>query len=238
MATDIASLIDVVRGHLNEREEDLVNGYWTDDDLAAHFDAAVRDLWRAINDNFQHYFVTIDETNVSMPSGASALTGVPTDVSIVRGLECRDLTSRPGVVFEHKDFMHADFQRARALGTQDPSYGSKIYYCLMGAGAPIAAPTIRVAPAINATLPLRLVYVPTIPRITPDSANPVPGESDQALIAYCVAHAMAKSTEGNEPDAGWMTIYANEKKNILTALTPRQTDDEDIAEAIFEDLWQ
>jgi hypothetical protein len=238
VATDISELIDVVRQNLNELEEDLVNGFWTDDELAGHIDKGARDLWRAINDNYQNYFITVDESNVSLAASSSTLTGVPTDVSIVRGIEVRSLNDRPGVVFEHRDYMHPDFQRARSLSTQDPSYGTKIFYDLHGAGAPIAAPTVRVAPQINAALNLRLVYVPTLARITADDSNPIPGESDNALIAWATAHAMAKQAEDQKPDAGWLAIYGTEKKNLLTSLTPRQTEDEETSEAFFEDLWQ
>lgn len=237
MATDIAELIDIIRNHLNEPEEDLVNGFWTDDELAAHIDKGARDLWRAINDNFQNYFITIDATNVSLAANSSTLTGVPSDVSIIRGLEVRDLANSRGVVFEHRDYMHPDMQRARGLSAQDPSYGLKIFYCITGAGSPIAAPTIHVAPQINAALNLRLVYVPTLTAIDPDDSNPIPGESDNALVAWGVAYALAKQNEDQKPDAGWLSIYATEKKNLLTSLTPRQTEDEEVAEAFFEDIW-
>lgn len=134
--------------------------------------------------------------------------------------------------------MHPDFQRARALSTQDPSYGNKIFYDLHGAGSPIGAPTIRVAPAVSAEILLRLVYVPTLAEITPDDTNPIPGESDAALVAWATAYVLGKQNEDQQPDSGWLTIYGNEKKNILTSLTPRQTEDEEVAEAFFEDLWQ
>lgn len=237
MATDIATLIDAIRYHLNETDEDLVNGFWNDDELAAHIDKGARDLWRAINDTYQNYFITVDETNVSLAASSSSLTGVPADVSIVRGLECRSLSARPGVVFEHRDYMHTDFQRARAMDAQDPSSTLKILYDIHSAGAPIAAPTIRVAPQVSAALTLRLIYVPTLVRITSDLTNPIPGESDNALIAWAVAYAMAKGAEDQKPDAGWLALYATEKKNLLTSLTPRQTEDEEVAEAMFEDQW-
>lgn len=237
MATDITTLIDAVRYHLNEVSEDLVNGFWNDDELTAHIDKGARDLWRAINDNYQNYFITVDESNVTLAASSSTLAGVPTDVAIVRGLEVRSSSSRPGVVFEHRDYMHTDFQRARAIATQDPSSGLKLFYDIHGAGAPTAAPTIRVAPQVNSELTLRLVYVPTLTAITVDDQNPIPGESDNALVAWCMAYAMAKQSEDQQPDAGWLAIYATEKKNLLTSLTPRQTEDETVAEAFFEDMW-
>lgn len=236
MATTFTTLIGIVRLHLNENTASATS-YWTDNELAALIALGAKDLWRAINDNFQHYFLTIDATNVSLAAGASTLTGVPSDVSIVRGLECRSLSDRPGVVFEYRDYNHVDFQRARAIGTQDTAYGGKIFYCVTGAGGPVAAPTIQVAPAVNATLTLRLSYVPTLAAMTTASSNPIPGESDNALVAWAVAYAMAKQSEDQQPDAGWLNIYATEKANILTSLAPRQTEDEETAEAMFEDEW-
>lgn len=237
MATDIADLISQVRRNLNEEDEDLTNGYWSDDEIAFHIDKGARDLWRAINDNYQNYFITVDETNVSLAASSSTLTGVPADVAILRGIEARSLSSRPGVVFEHRDYMHPDFQRARSIAAQDPSSGLKIFYDIHGAGAPTGAPTIRVAPQLNTALTLSLIYVPTLTAITPDDTNPIPGESDAALVAWATAYCLGKQTEEQQPDGTWMTIYGNEKKNILTSLTPRQTEDETVAEAFFEDLW-
>jgi hypothetical protein len=235
MATSIASIITTARSHLNE----TVEKFWFDYELADLAEKGIHDLWRAINDNFQHYFVTIDETNVSQPAGSAVLVGVPDDVAIVRGLEARDLSLRPGLVYEHKDYNHVDFQRARSRGTLDPSYAHvyPIYYCIMGAGAPVGAPTIQVAPVFSAPVLLRLTYVPTLPLIDEDSLNPIPGESDQALVAWVVAYALAKEQDDKTPHAGWLAIYGTEKTNMLTSLTPRQTDDETYVEALFEDLW-
>ena len=90
---------------------------------------------------------------------------------------------------------------------------------------------------LSAAVLLRLTYVPTLAAIVVGGNNPIPGESDNALIAWTTAYAMAKEADDATPDAGWLTIYGTEKTNILTSLTPRQTDDDDVAEAFFEDLW-
>lgn len=245
MASNVSALIQMARYHLNEPTEDLNVGFWTDAELAALIDKGARDLWRAINDNFQHYFLTIDTSLVSQASGASTLTGMPADVGIVRGIEPVDLNARPGLNYVARDYNHVDFQRARAIGTQDPSQGCRVYYCITGAGGPVAAPIVQVAPVLSATVPLRVSYVPILATIVKGSpgagqiaTNPIPGESDNALVAWCVAYAKAKQSEDGTPDAGWLTIYGTEKTNILVSLTPRQTEDEDVAEAFFEDLWQ
>jgi hypothetical protein len=235
MATTIAALIVQVRAHLNEPTA----SFWTDAELTSILHNGVRDLWRAINDNFQNYFLTIDATNVSMAAGATTLTGVPADVSIVRLIEPRSLTSYPFVKFLHRPYDHPDFQAARAAGTFDPSQLGTIYFDISDAGAPVAAPTIRVAPSISAALLLTLGYVPTLKYsgVGAFTDNPVPGESDQALVNWGVAYARAKEREDRSPDPAWVQMYSAEKQNILTSLTPRQTQDETVAEGMFEDSW-
>lgn len=234
MASTVASLITIVRRHLNETTAD----FWSDAELASLMNLGKNDLYRAINDNFQHYFVTVDTTNVTHVSGGLTLTGVPSDVGIIRSIEPSDLTLRPGLNYEFRDYNSIEFQRARAQSTQDPSFGLTVYYCPMGAGGPVSAPTIRVAPALSATIALRVTYVPTLAVMGASDSNPIPGESDNALIAWTVAYARAKQTEDGAPDAGWLTLYGTEKTNLLVSLTPRATDDDTVAEAFFEDYWQ
>src|SRR4051812_12123038 len=108
MATTIASLISIIRGHLNEPVETAAS-YWLDTELAALIDKGARDLFRAINDNFQNYFLTIDTTNVTQAANAAVLSGVPADVGIVRGLEPVDLTARPGLIYVPRDYNSIDF---------------------------------------------------------------------------------------------------------------------------------
>jgi len=237
MASTVASIIQAARYHLNEVSE-TASSFWLDDELAAHIDKGARDLWRAINDNFQHYFLTVDTTHFSQDANASILTGVQADVSIIRGIEPLDLNAKPGLNYVSRDFNHIDFARARALSAQDPSQGCRVFYCITKQGAPVAAPEIQVAPMLTAQVVLRVSYVPTLVAITKSGNNPIPGESDNALVAWCVAYAMAKQDESKQPDANWLTVYATEKSNLLVSLTPRQTEDEDLAEAMFEDLWQ
>lgn len=232
-ATTVAALTAIIRRHLNEPTAD----HWSDAELAALLNLGAQDLFRAINDNYQDYFVTIDTTHVTQAANATSLSGVPADVGIVRGLEPASLTARPGLIYEQRDYMHIDMQRARALSAQDPSFGLTVYWCVTGAGAPVAAPTIQVAPMINAAVALRLVYVPMLSEVAVGGSNPLPGITDNALVAWTVAYALAKRTEEQEPHAGWLTLYATEKQNLLTSLTPRQTEDDTVVDAMFEDLW-
>ena len=66
--------------------------------------------------------------------------------------------------------------------------------------------------------------------------NPVPGGSDNALKAWTIAYANAK--EGPQgariPDAGWLAVYATEKQTILTRLTPRQEQEPDVVDGLFD----
>jgi hypothetical protein len=234
VATTVATLLTRIRQRLRESSA----AFWTDAELIAILNGGTSDLWRAINDNFQDYFLTVDATNVSQAASTATLTGVPTNVSIVRGIEPRVLSNFPSLHYRPKTYNHPDFQAARAMSAQDPSLGGVVFYAIAGAGGPVAAPTIYVAPLLSSAVPLRLTFVPTLTPLD-DSAdeNPIPGESDNALVAWGVAYALAKESDDNMPHAGWLGIYASEKTNLLTFLTPRQTDEDDVAEAIFENLW-
>lgn len=233
MATKLSALLTIARYHLNEPTA----SFWSDAELVAYMNLGIKDLWRALNDNYQDYFLTNDATNVSQAASGTTLTGVPADVSLVRGLEPRDLTTYGNIRYECRNYMHPLFQNARANGSQDPLQGGVIYFWLVGAGAPVAAPTIYVAPALSTTLPLRLVYVPVLAAKATGDDNPIPGESDQALVAWTVAYALAKRKESQTPDAEWISIYGTEKSHILTSATPRQTQDDEFAEALFETYW-
>jgi hypothetical protein len=107
----------------------------------------------------------------------------------------------------------------------------------MGAGGPVVAPTVMVAPKVTAAVNLSLTYVPVLGDLTAASANPIPGESDNAIIAWMVAYARAKEREDRAPDPGWLTIYATEKQNLLVSLTPRQDQEPMVASAFFEEYW-
>lgn len=234
MATTIQTIVDIARRHLLEGSA----SFWSDAELVALANRGIRDLWRSINDNYQDYFHTVDATNVSMAASTATLSGVPSDVGIVRGLEPRDLTTYPTLHFRPKNYTHPDFMAARSLAAQNPSLGGTVWWSVSGAGGPVAAPTIYVAPLLSVAVPLRLIYVPTITEKVIADNNPIPGESDNALVAWIIAYARAKEREDRSPDPGWIAVYSTEKQSILTALTPRQTDEEDIAEALFEGYWQ
>lgn len=234
MATSVASLVTIVRSHLNE----AVASFWSDSELVALMTLGVRDLWKAINDNYQDYFLTIDETgSVSMPAEATTLSGVPTDVSRIHLIEPIDQDQFNNITFVPKRYEHPDFCAARAQDSVDSSM-QLIYYHVSQAGAPVGAPVVNVAPKVRAAIPLRLVYVPTIAALTTASTNSVPGESDAALVAYTVAYARAKEREDRSPDPGWIETYEKEKAKTLVALTPRQVQEPDCVEGMFDSYWQ
>jgi hypothetical protein len=234
MATTLQTIVDITRRHLNEPTA----SFWSDNELVALCNRGIRDLQRAINDDFQDYFLTVDATNVSQAANALTLTGVPADVGIVRGLEPRVLTTFPTLHYRPKNYVHPDFMAARSMAAFSPDLGGTIWWSVAGAGGPVAAPTIYVAPALSTAVLLRLIYTPTIAELAIGGTNPIPGESDNALVAWTVAYAMAKQREDQSPDPGWLAVYGTEKQNILVSLTPRQTDEDDIAEALFEQYWQ
>lgn len=234
MATTIQTIVDIARRHLIEGSA----SFWTDNELVALGNRGIRDLWRAINDNYQDYFLTVDATNVSQAASTGTLTGVPSDVSIIRGIEPRTLSSYPTLHYRPKNYTHPDFMAARARSDTDPANGGTIWWHAVGAGAPVAAPTIYVAPTLTTAVLLRLVYVPVLTEKIISDANPIPGESDNALIAWIVAYGRAKEREDRSPDPAWIAIYGQEKTNILVSLSPRQTDEEEVAEALFEQWWQ
>jgi hypothetical protein len=238
MATTLQSLVtDIRAAMIAPISGDNADEFWTDDEILGYLNRGIKELWRSINDNFQNYFLTVDKTNVSLVAGSDLLTGVPSDVSIVRKLSPRDPATYPYLKFEYRDVSHKDFIAAETQAALEPSQVRLAYFYISQAGAPVAAPEIHFAPLVTATVLLTLVYVPTLATLTASDNNPIPGESDQALINWGIAHARAKEREDRLPDPGMLALYATEKQNILTSLTPRQTQDDEVAEALFEEYW-
>jgi hypothetical protein len=236
VATLISTLITNARTTLNEPAA----SFWSDAELLVHATDAIKDMWRAVVNLDQGYFETRDESSVSMAANSYTLTGVPADVFRVKLIEPRDLSqtsAAQNMTFEPRSTNHADFSGARGLDAVDPS-GITVYFQLLGAGSPIAAPTIEVAPKLTTAVNLRLIYTATIGTLTAASNNPIPGESDKAITAWVIAHARARERAKRDPDPEWMAIYAAEKAHILETIEPRQTQEPQIAEAMFEAWWQ
>lgn len=232
MATTLSTIVTRARRHLVE----TTASFWSDAELTDLAIEGCEDLWKMYIDTFQDYFLTVDETNVTHPASSYTLTGVPSDVFRIKAIEPRDLNSNLNLIYRPLDYAHPDFLKARAEQSGDAS-GSTIYYDIVATGPPVGAPTIYVAPKINAAVTLRLVYIPTLGTLTSGSNNPFPGYSDKALVAYVVAFARAKEREDRSPDPEWLAIYQTEKQHINTVITPRQEDEDDYAEALFEQWW-
>jgi hypothetical protein len=238
MATTISTIIATCRTRMLE----TTAGFWTDAELLGHAQNGVTDLWGAILDLHQEHFLTIDETTMSLATSGTSLSGVPADVFRIHTIEPRDLTetnAARGITFAPRDFNHPDFVGARGMAAQSPS-NQTVYFAIVGAGAPVAAPTIRVAPllTLSTSLLLRVAYVPTITLSSASVANPIPGSSDGALENWIMAHALGKQSGGQlVPEPGFLMLYATDKKNLLTRLTPRQTVEPDYAEAFMEEYW-
>lgn len=231
MATTLTSLETQARRHLKE----TTASFWSSAELVDLINKGIKDLWGAIIDLHQEHYITVDASNVSLAADTASLTGVPTDVFRVHLIEPRDTTTTPGrhIIFTPRDYNSPEFINARARTSIDPEGGLEIFYTLTQAGAPVGAPTILIAPQISSALNLRLVYIPVVADKVAANDNPIPGESDNALIAWTVAYARAKEREDRSPDPNWLAVYATEKQNLLTRMTPRQSQEPEVV----GDLW-
>lgn len=233
MATPISDLITQARRHLTE----LAPASFTDEELLDHARNGAKDLWRRIIDLYQHHFVTFDETNVYAGAESATLRGMPDDCFRVVSIEPRVVGANnacPGLIFKPKDYNDPRFVQARARGPIEPR-NAVVYYDVMTTGAPVAAPMIRIAPTLSSDADLILVYNHVLARFDEDDDNPIPGESDNALIAWIVAYAKAKERDDRAPDPEWLAVYATEKNNCAAACAKRQIQESDVVQGMFED---
>jgi hypothetical protein len=211
--------------------------FWTDDELVDHLTNGCNDLWAAILDLHAEHYLTVDITNVSLAANATQLTGVPATCFRVHHLGPRDTTSEGssrGIIFTPRKFNSPDFQNALTRSAMSSTSINEIFYSVSGEGSPVAAPVILTAPKVDTAINLRLAYNPTLAALTIASTNPIPGFSDQALVSYAIAYARAKERDDRSPDPNWIASYGTEKMHILTRLTPRQSQEPDVVEGVFE----
>lgn len=211
--------------------------FWQDDELVDWLILGAQDLWGELLDIYQDHFFTLDVTNVSLAANATSLTGVPTDCFRIIQIAPRDLSSTSsssGLVFLPRDFTSNDFQSALAQDAADPGSTGVIYFCLAGVGSPISAPVIYTAPKISSALLLSVAYAPTLAALNAESNNPIPSESNNALICWTVAWAKAKESADGMPDAGWLAMYATAKERLRVRSDPRQQQEPDIVEGLFD----
>lgn len=230
MATPLSTIVANVRINLQEAVAKL----WTDAELLGHVNSGIADMRRALNTQYQNFFFDVNP-NVKYAASADRLSSVPQDVSTILGLELADPTLYPGIEFEYKDYNAREFRAARAVPAQDATGAGRIFFCAAGAGGPVGAPTIFIAPKLTSALTLSLSYIPSADKKRAEDMNPVPGESDKALEAWATAHARSKIRPDQAPDPEWLAIYATEKTNILVAVAPRQEVTDQVAESVFGD---
>lgn len=214
-----------------------LDSFWSDDELLQYAKSGTADLWKAIIDLHHEHFLTLNSTDVSLASSLNQLSGVPRDTFRVYSIESTTPTVT-GCVFVPRPVNHPLFVAARWQGAQapvTPSNGVIVYYCLTGAGAPNSAPVIVTAPALSAAVSLNFWYVPTLgtAQYTTQTTNPIPGESDQAIIDWIIAYMRAKERDDRTPDPAWLAVYASEKSNLLASLTPRQEQEAEYVDSVF-----
>jgi hypothetical protein len=236
MPTQVSTIETKVRQRLNEP----VANFWSSAEILGILDDGIKDLWRSITDLKQEHYLVVNDTDVTFEANTDRLTGVPTNIHKIYLIEARDLTtngSNVGLKFDPLDYNHKNFQLARSRGAIDPA-NDTIYYSISGAGGPVEAPIIRCAPKVTSRVKITFSYIPTLTSIaTGTDFIPIPGEADAALIAWTVAFARAKETDGRIPDSGWLAVYATEKQALLQSLGLREYQEPHYVDAVFQEYW-
>lgn len=217
----------------------LTSPFWTSTELIGIINAGIRDLWRDTVDLKQEHYLTIDTTHVSLVANSSTMLGVPLDVHKVYLIEPRSLVAEAvnhGLIFTPRDYNSEEFQAARSRSPIDPA-NDLIYYAVTGQGAPVNAPVIYVAPQVRSSVLLSFCYVPSLGVLTSSDTVPIPGEADNALIAWGVAFARAKESDDHTPDSAWLSIYATEKAHLLQSLGLRDYQENTFVEAMWQQYW-
>jgi hypothetical protein len=233
MATTLSTLRTRVRQQLTEASA----LFWTDAELLEHLTDGAKDLWRRINDLYEHHFLTLDESNMSISANSSSVTGVPADVYRIVSIEPRILgesSPNPGLIFSPKNWNEPVFRVARAENASEPKH-REIFYTLFNAGAPVGAPTIRIAPQLSSAVNLTVAYNHTLPTLVAGDNNPIPGESDNALIAWALAYARSKERDDRSPDPEWLAVYGTEKTNLIAQMAVRQIQEPEYVNGLFDD---
>jgi hypothetical protein len=238
MSTLIRDLIPIVRERLIELEG-TTGSFWSDDELTNLAILGLRDLWRSIVDLKQEHFCIIDTEHVTLEANATQLAGIPQDVHKIYMIEPRDLSvngSNHGLLFKPLPYNNGTFQLARSKDPIDPT-NDTIYYALRGAGSPVGADIIDIAPKVTSQVKIALTYIPTLGKLTADNKVPIPGEADNAIISWTVAYARAKERDDRSPDPSWLAVYATDKASLLQALGLRQYQDPSYVEALWQEYW-
>ncbi len=235
MSSTLANIETLVRQRIVEPKPK----FWSSVELLEIEVAGIKDLWRDVVDLKQEHYLTVNTTDVSLLTNGTQLVGLPGDIHKVYLIEGRFIQSNQvnvGLQFSPLDYNHRDFQLARSRGGIDPT-NDTIYYCISGQGGPVSTPIIYCAPTVTSDVAINFSYVPTLPELHGDDLVPVPGEADNALVAWTVAYARAKEREDRSPDPAWLAIYGTEKQHLLQSLGLRQYQEPQYAEAVFREYW-
>ncbi len=235
----MASLVSAIETKARLRLNEPTARFWSSDELVGIINAGIYDLWRDTVQLKQEHYLTVDVTNVSLAANTDTLTGVPSDVHKIYLLTPRDTSwdsANKGLRFEPAEYNSTKFQGAKQRDAIEPA-NDVIYYSSAGAGGPVAAATVRVAPEVSSAVDLEFAYIPTLGTYTAASTVPIPGEADNALVMWTVAYARAKEREDLAPDPSWLALYYKEKDHLLTSLGVRNVQDPTIVDALFEAEW-
>lgn len=234
----MATLISAIETKVRLRLEEPTAKFWSSDELVGIIADGCRDLWRDVVDLKQEHYITIS-TSVTLAANTATMSSVPTDVHKIIMITPSDVSAdsdNVGLTFKPADYNSKYFQDALTNDAVTPT-NTIIYYAITGQGAPVGAPTIRVAPQVDSAVTLSFAYVPTLGSLTASSNVPIPGEADNALVAWTVAYARAKEREDRSPDPNWLQVYATEKAHLLKSLELRQLQEAAFVEAMFETYW-
>lgn len=234
-STLVSSLLYSVRQTLKETAP-VQAPFWNDQELIDIVNRGAKDLWRAIVDLYEHHFLTINDTDVFIQANSSVLMGVPDDCYRVVLIEPRVIggsSPNPGLIFKPLHWQDGRFQNARALSAASPN-NQVVYYDQHTQGAPVGAPVVRIGPQLSDSVLLTIAYNHTLAVFDEDDTNPIPGESDNALIAWTVAYARAKERDDTAPDPKWLQVYNTEKMNLIKQIPPRQIQEPEFVEGMFE----
>jgi hypothetical protein len=142
--------------------------------------------------------------------------------------------------FVPRKYTSTDFLNALGRSAFDATQPGDVYFAVVNAGSPVMAPDIHIAPPLSADVPIRMIYVPTLPgTMDLETMNPIPGESDHALMAWTAAYALGKQNGDGPfvPDTTWLAVYSTEKQAILIISEPRQEQEPSIVQGVFDELW-
>lgn len=235
MATKLSEIEVTARTLLDEKTPK----FWKSPELLGYANACIKDLWRSTVDLKQEHYLSVNPDEVNLPAAADHLTGVPINIHKVYLIEAKlngSNETNEGLIFRPLDSNHDRFQMARSRDDIEPT-NDTIYYSITSPGGPVGAPIIYCAPQVTSNVAIRFSYIPTLEPLAADDFVPIPGEADNAIVAWVVAYARSREREDRIPDPGWIQVYSTEKQNLLQSLGLRQVQEPEVVEAFFASYW-